>query len=83
MTISTHIQDLIQQEMAIGGYASADDVVLHAIQALRAEREMFAGDSETLAGIRRGLAESAAGQGRPWAEADREFRERKRIGDEP
>jgi hypothetical protein len=82
MTISTHIQDLIQQEMALGGYARADDVVLHAIQALRAEREMCADDTETLAGIRRGLAESAAGQGRPWREADRDFLQRKQVGDE-
>jgi predicted transcriptional regulator len=75
MTLSPEIQSLIQQEMATGLYADEQQVISAALKTLREEREM-------LAGIDRGLADSAAGRGKTIADFDRDFRARHGIGDD-
>ena len=80
-TISPEIQSLIDREMAVGNYASEEDVLRQAMEALRSEREALCSDEEeTLAGIRRGLADIAAGRSKTLEEFDRDFRARKGIG---
>jgi Arc/MetJ-type ribon-helix-helix transcriptional regulator len=58
---------LIQEELATGEYASADDVLLAALQALR-ERD------EAVAGIQAGLADLDSGRVRPLDSVDAELR---------
>jgi hypothetical protein len=81
MTIPTDIQSLIDQELALGHYAGPEDVLRRAMEALRNEREAT-GDAETLAGIGRGLADSAAGRYKTLEDFDRDFRARHGIGDD-
>ena len=63
------LERLIQEELASGEYASADDVLLEALRALR-ERD------EALAGIPAGLADFDSGRVRPLASVDAELRKK-------
>jgi len=63
---------LIRTELATGAYASADDLLLEALRALR-ERE------EALAGIQAGLADLDADRVRPLADVDAELRAKHNI----
>jgi hypothetical protein len=75
-TIPTDVQSLIEQELALGSYAGPEDVLRKALEALRSERESFSDDADTLAGIRRGLADSASGRYKTLDDFDRDFRQR-------
>ncbi len=58
---------LIREELATGAYASEDDVLVAAMQALR-DRD------ETIAGIREGLSDLDAGRVRLLGDVDDELR---------
>jgi Arc/MetJ-type ribon-helix-helix transcriptional regulator len=82
-SIPADIQTLIDQEMQLGDYANEVDVLLHALKALRSEREsnlLNNHDDEVLASIRRGLNESRQGLGKSVDEFDRDFRARHNLG---
>ncbi len=70
------VTELVQTQMALGGYASEDEVLREAFLAL-AERQ------EVLSDIRAGLAELEAGGGRPLSDVDAELRQKCRIAREP
>ena len=57
--ISPDLEHFVQQEISSGRFADRDAVIAHALRLLQHERE------ETIAGIRRGLEDVAAGRGRP------------------
>ena len=69
------VEKLVQQHMTSGGYASEDELLLDALQALDQQRQMSVYDeAEVATGIARGLSEMQRGLGRPFEEFDAEFR---------
>jgi Arc/MetJ-type ribon-helix-helix transcriptional regulator len=58
---------LIREELATGAYASEDDVLVAAMQALRDR-------GETIAGVREGLSDLDAGRVRLLGDVDAELR---------
>jgi hypothetical protein len=61
------IQDLLEECLESGGYATEDEVLLRALQALKEY-------DEAVADIQEGLADEAAGRLRTLEEFDAEFR---------
>jgi Arc/MetJ-type ribon-helix-helix transcriptional regulator len=78
VSLSPETQKLFEERMRRGGYASPEDLVRVALEVLdQAEGEpLEALDAETLAAIERAEAQSARGEGRPWADVRAELRER-------
>jgi Arc/MetJ-type ribon-helix-helix transcriptional regulator len=72
----TDVSELLQTQMALGGYSSEDDVLRDALLAL-AQRQEVLGD------IRTGLSELDAGGGRSLDEVDADLRQRYGIPREP
>ena len=72
----TDVSELVQTQMALGGYASEDELPRDALLAL-AQRQEVLGD------IQAGLAELEAGGGRPLDQVDAELRQRYGIAREP
>jgi Arc/MetJ-type ribon-helix-helix transcriptional regulator len=70
------VDELVRTQMALGGYASEDDVLREALTALAERREV-------LDDIRAGLAELEQGGGRPLNQVDAELRQRYGIRREP
>ena len=70
------VTELVRTQMALGGYASEDEVLREALMAL-AERQ------DVLSDIRAGLAELDAGGGRSLGELDAELREKYGIARKP
>lgn len=58
-TISPDLEHFVQQEVSSGRFTDRDAVIAHALRLLQQERE------EAIAGIKRGLADMAAGRGKP------------------
>ena len=56
-------ESFVEQEFATGRYGSREEVVIHALEWLREERQ------QALAGIRQGLEDAAAGRVEPLADA--------------
>ena len=67
--IPADVNAQIDAHFSTGRYASREDVLREALEALRHW-------SEELTAIRGGIADMEAGRVRPFAEFDREFRER-------
>ena len=72
----TDVDQLVKNQMALGGYASEDDLLRDALLALAERREV-------LADIRDGLKELDAAGGRPLAEVDAELRRKHGIARQP
>ncbi len=70
------VSELVQTQMALGGYTSEDDVLRDALLAL-AQR------LEVLSDVRAGLAELEAGSGRPLDEVNADLRRKYGIAREP
>ena len=64
---SEPIKTLVDERLASGKYATEDEVLLRALQTLREY-------DQTVADIREGMDDEAAGQLRPLLEADAEIR---------
>lgn len=75
------LQSLFQEQMVAGNYQSADDLLRDALNALSLQREMSVEEEDpvTIEGIRRGLADVAAGRKRPFSEFDAEFRAKRNL----
>lgn len=74
------VQRLVEQQMSAGNYNSEDDLLRDALRALDEHRQSIVEkDPVVIEGIRRGLADMAAGRGRPFAEFDAEFRAKHNI----
>jgi Arc/MetJ-type ribon-helix-helix transcriptional regulator len=69
------VSDLLQMQMALGGYSSEDDVLRDALRAL--ERQ------EVLSDIRAGLAELEVGRGHALHEVGADLRQRYGIARQP
>lgn len=69
----------IQQRLQSGEYASEDEVLRDALQALAERRPASVEDSVVVEGIRRGLADMKAGRSQPLEEFDQEFRAKHNI----
>ncbi len=54
--IPADLQPFVAEQLQLGGYKSAQQLVTEALQLLRSERE------ESLEGVRQGLADAAAGR---------------------
>ena len=78
--LAPDIRRLIASELASGVYADEQDVLRQALSILAERRE-------TIAGVRRGLADVEAGRVQPLDDYEREFRRRHRLpeasGDSP
>ena len=72
------------EQMSAGNYESADDLLRDALLALREQRNVLVEEEDpaTIEGIRRGLADLAAGRVREFAEFDAEFRAKHNISDD-
>ena len=70
--ISKKVQSLVDAEMERRSYASPNEVLVKAMEALIEQQQ-------AIEGIRRGLADVKAGRVRSRAQADREFRRRNRL----
>ncbi len=72
------VAKLVQEQMALGGYASEDDVLRVALTVLGqyAEPEDEAEYRETLAAVREGRADAEAGRVTPLRTLIEEFRQR-------
>ena len=70
--ISKEVQDLVSAEMERRSYASPNEVLVKAMEALVEQQQ-------AIEGIRRGLADVKAGRVRSRAQANREFRRKNRI----
>jgi predicted transcriptional regulator len=70
--ISKEVQNLIAAEMERREYASPNEVLVKAMEALVEQQQ-------AIEGIRRGLADVKAGRVRSHAQADRELRRKYRI----
>jgi Arc/MetJ-type ribon-helix-helix transcriptional regulator len=66
------LERLVREELAIGLYASEDEVLLEAMRALK-ERD------EAITGIQEGLADLEAGRMRPLSAVDAELRTKHAI----
>jgi len=64
---------LIEDHMTRGGYPTADDVVLAALESLD-ERSEVQLDEETVRAIEEGEAQLERGEGRPWDEVREELK---------
>ncbi len=78
------LQSMFQEQMSAGNYQSADDLLRAALRALSEQRHIVVEDEDpaTIEGIRRGLADVAAGRKRPFAEFDAEFRAKRNLPDD-
>ncbi len=70
--ISKEVLSLVAAEMERRSYASPNEVLVKAMEALIEQHQ-------AIEGIRRGLADVKAGRVRSRAQADREFRRRNRL----
>ena len=70
--LAPDIRRLIASELASGVYADEQDVLRQALSILAERRE-------TIAGVRRGLADVEAGRVQPLDDYEREFRRRHRL----
>jgi hypothetical protein len=70
--ISKEVLSLVTAEMERRKYASPNDVLVKAMEALIEQQQ-------AIEGIRRGLADVKAGRVRSRVQADREFRRRNRL----
>lgn len=75
------IQQLLAAQMASGNYQSEDDLLRDALKAFADENSSEI-DPVVVAGIRRGLADVAAGRVRAFSEFDAEFRAKHGLRDE-
>lgn len=85
LTISSEVQQLVEQEFASGQYQSADDVLLEAVWLLRDRNEQLRKRDEQIEQLRReilpALESLDRGEGRPFdmarikAEANRRYDE--------
>jgi Arc/MetJ-type ribon-helix-helix transcriptional regulator len=66
------IDELVRQQMAVGGYSSEDDLLQDALSAL-AERRQVHDD------IRIGIQDMEAGRGRPLEDVDADLRKKHNI----
>jgi predicted transcriptional regulator len=66
--IPSDLQPFVDEQLQLGCFQSVQQLVAEALQLLKAERD------ESLAGIRRGLADAAAGRVQPLAEAFADLR---------
>jgi predicted transcriptional regulator len=73
--IPVDLQSFVSDQLRSGGFTSEQQVVAEGLRLLKAERE------ETLAGIRAGLADAAAGRFQPLNEAFADLR--REFGLEP
>jgi Arc/MetJ-type ribon-helix-helix transcriptional regulator len=74
------VQELIEESMALGVYASEDDLLREALRALDEQRRItIEEEPEVIEGVRRGLEEMKQGLGRPFEEFDAEFRAKRKI----
>ena len=73
LPLSPETQRLIEERMERHGFATADDVVRAALDALDGQ---WSGDldEETLAALREGERQLDAGEGRPWEQVREELR---------
>lgn len=62
------IEQLIDEQMASGNYGSTNDVLLHALRALK-------DFNDSVADIQEGIDDEAAGRVRPFHEVDAEIRQ--------
>jgi predicted transcriptional regulator len=77
IVLSPETQHLIEQRMKDTGFASADDLVRVALDALdRVGADFEDLDADTRAAIEEGLAQADRGEGRSWEEVRAELRAR-------
>ena len=70
--LAPDIRQSLAQELALGQYTDEQDVLRHALSALAEQRE-------TIAGIRRGVADIEAGRYESLEDYEREFRRRHNL----
>ena len=69
------LQKLVHEQMTSGAYGSEDEVLREALKALQDQRQLeLADDPIVIEGVRRGVADAAAGRTRSFAEFDAQFR---------
>ena len=75
IVLSPETQRLIEQRMKETGFASADDLVRVALQALDGSNaeDFEALDANTQAAIEEGIAQADRGEGRDWKEVRTEI----------
>jgi predicted transcriptional regulator len=73
--LAPDIRRMIADEFALGGYVDEQDVLRHALSALAEQRE-------TISGVRRGIADVAAGRVTPLDEYERSFRRQHNLPNE-
>jgi Arc/MetJ-type ribon-helix-helix transcriptional regulator len=74
------VQQMLEEQMAIGNYRSQDEVLRDALKALDEKRQVIVEeDPEVIAGIRRGLEDMRAGRYQSLADFDAEFRAKHKI----
>ncbi len=66
--IPADLQPFVREQLQLGCFHTEQQLVTEALQLLRAERE------ESLEGVRKGLADAAAGRVQPLAEAFADIR---------
>ena len=70
--LAPDIRRMIADELALGRYVDEQDVLRQALSVLAEQRE-------TIAGVRRGIADVAAGRVTPLDDYEREFRWRHNL----
>jgi Arc/MetJ-type ribon-helix-helix transcriptional regulator len=73
--IPADLQPFVSEQLELGCFTSEEHVVGEALRLLKAERD------ETLAGIRQGLADAAAGRMQPLADAFADLRREFNLAD--
>jgi predicted transcriptional regulator len=74
ITLSAETQKLLEERMRERGFENPEDALREALQ--DSHDADVDRSPETLAAIRRGLAQSKAGQTRPWSEFEKELVDR-------
>jgi predicted transcriptional regulator len=73
--IPAELRPFVSEQLQLGCVGSEQQLVVEALRLLKAERE------ETLEGIRRGLADAAAGRTQPLADAFDDIRREFNVAD--
>ena len=78
ISLKPETEKLIEERMRQAGLASADELVLVALDALDQVRagDIDSLDAETRAALEEGLDQADRGKGRPWEEVREELRAR-------
>ncbi|HSI36204.1 MAG: type II toxin-antitoxin system ParD family antitoxin [Phycisphaerae bacterium] len=75
ISLTPETERRIEEQVRRGGFASADELVRTALDALEQEGPAIEDlDVETQAALARAEAQAARGEGRPWAEVKSELR---------